>query len=167
MEATLYFDGGIRQGIMAYGWLLVNKPFPVKYADLPNHIDPSNRINIIASGHRTCGIGTSNIAEYRALIAGLQGSLKAGVDIIHIIGDSQLIIKQVLGVFKVNKPELRKHRDFILELLKHFEDFTIMWVPRRENKRADALVNEVFQKRKAKCSKQQQNKRRKKSQRRR
>lgn len=138
MEAILYFDGGIRQGIMAYGWILLN---------------PDDETDVIASGNRTCGTGTSNISEYRALIAGLQGSLKAGIDIIHIIGDSQLIIKQVTKVFKVNKPELKKHRDLVLELLEQFEDHTIMWVPRRENKRADALVNEVFDRRKDKCSK--------------
>ncbi len=140
MDATMYFDGGIRQGIMAYGWILLN---------------PDDETNVISSGNRTCGTGTSNISEYRALIAGLQGSLKAGVDVIHIIGDSQLIIKQVLGAFKVNKPELRKHRDFVLKLLEQFEDFTIKWVPRRENKRADALVNEVFERRKTKCSRKQ------------
>ena len=143
LEAVLYFDGGIRQGVMAYGWLAVN---------------PDNEEEVIASGHRTCGSGTSNIAEYRALIAGLQGSLKAGIDVVHIIGDSQLIVKQVTGAFKVNKPALIEHRDRVLELLDHFENHTIKWVPRRENKRADALVNEVFEKRKGKCPRSKQKK---------
>jgi len=153
MEATLYFDGGIRQGIMAYGWLLV---------------DSEDESEVIASGHRTCGTGTSNIAEYRALIAGLQGTLKNGTtDVVHIIGDSQLVVKQVTKVFKVNKLELKRHRDRVLELLEHFEDFTIKWVPRRENKRADALVNEVFEGRKRKCSQQKRKPTRKESRRRR
>lgn len=147
MEATLYFDGGIREGVMVYGWLLVDKSL----VDLSCCLSDDNK-DVIASGNRTCGKGTSNISEYRALIAGLQGSLQAGVDIIHIIGDSQLIIRQVTGVFKVNKPELKRHRDKVLELLEHFEEHTIKWVPRQQNKRADALVNEVFEKRKAKCS---------------
>ena len=137
-EATLYFDGGIRKGQMAYGWILC---------------DSEDETEVIASGNRTCGTGTSNIAEYRALIAGLRGSIKTGIDIVHIIGDSQLIIKQVTKVFKVKKTELIKHRDRVLELLDRFEDYTIKWVPRRENKRADALVNEVFEKRKNKCAK--------------
>lgn len=136
----MYFDGGIRKGLMAYGWLLV---------------DLEDETEVIASGNRTCGTGTSNIAEYRALIAGLRGSIKAGIDIIHIIGDSQLIIKQVTRVFKVKKPELKKHRDRVLELLQQFEIFSIKWVPRRENKRADALVNEVFERKNKKCSEQQ------------
>lgn len=125
---------------MAYGWLLLN-------------VDDNTKI--LASGNKTCGLGTSNISEYRALIAGLQGGMKAGVDIIHIVGDSQLIIKQVTGLFKVNKPELKKHRDYILGLLEHFHEYTIKWVPRRENKRADALVNAVFERRKTKCPKKQ------------
>lgn len=124
---------------MAYGWIL----------------DSIDGQEVITSGNRTCGIGSSNISEYRALIAGLQGSLKAGINIIHIIGDSQLIIKQVTGAFKVKKPELIKHRDRVLELLKQFEDYTIKWVPRQKNKRADALVNEVFERREGKCLKRQ------------
>lgn len=125
---------------MAYGYLIVN-------AD--------NETKIIASGNRTCGTGTSNVAEYRALIAGLQGSLKAGVNTVYIMGDSQLIIRQVIGVFNVNKPVLKNHRDRVLELLEQFEDYSIMWIPRHENKRADALVNAVFERRSGKCSKQQ------------
>lgn len=111
----------------------------------------------IASGNKTCGIGTSNISEYRGLIAGLQGSLKAGVDIVHIIGDSQLIVKQVIGAFRAKKPDLKKHKEYVLELLTQFESHTIKWVPRHENKRADALVNAIFEKRKnKKCSKRKQ-----------
>ncbi|KKN91276.1 hypothetical protein LCGC14_0221440 [marine sediment metagenome] len=156
LEATLYFDGGIRQDIMAYGWLLVDKTI----VDLRNCLSNDNK-DVIASGNKTCGEGTSNIAEYRALIAGLRGSLKCGVDVIHIIGDSQLIIKQVTGVFKVKKPELKTHRDYVLELLNHFEDFTIKWVPRVENKRADALVNAVFERKNEKCSPKKKNQGRK------
>jgi ribonuclease HI len=122
---------------MVYGWILTS-------------IDDRE---VIASGNKTCGTGSSNVSEYRALIAGLRGCLKAGVDIVHIIGDSQLVIKQVTMAFKTNKPELIKHRDCVLELLEQFEDHTIKWVPRRENKCADALVNEVFNRKSGKCSK--------------
>lgn len=146
METILYFDGGIRNKVMALGF--------VAY-DMDS--------NEIFSGSRLCGKDqTSNISEYRALIAGLQASIEAGVSIIHIIGDSQLVIKQVTGAFKTNKEELRQHRDKARELLEEFEEYTIKWVPRNENKRADALVNEVFMKRKGNT---QCNKREKKQQR--
>jgi ribonuclease HI len=153
LEAILYFDGGIRQGIMGYGWLLLDKTLE----DLKCGV--SDKGDVIASGNKTCGIGTSNIAEYRALIAGLYGSIKEGVDVIHIIGDSQLVVRQVTGSFKAKKAELIKHRDHVLKLLEQFEDYSIMWVPRKENKRADALVNEVFERRKGKCSKQKRKRR--------
>lgn len=132
MEANLYFDGGVRQGVMAYGYLLV-KPNDEKY--------------IIATGNKTCGFGSSNIAEYRALIAGLKRALSEKIDVIHIMGDSQLVIKQVTKVFKVNKLELKKHCDYILELLNKFDYYTIKWIPRKQNKRADKLVDDVFKKR--------------------
>lgn len=108
-------------------------------------------------------MGTSNISEYRALIAGLHGSLKEGVEVVHIIGDSQLVVKQVTGVFKAKKKELIDHRDYVLELLKQFDYYTIKWVPRKENKRADALVNQVFEERNKRCSKRQQKQQRKNS----
>lgn len=145
LEATLYFDGGIRQGQMAYGWILLDKSL----TDLQCGLSDSGIGDVIASGNRTCGIGTSNISEYRALIAGLQGAIKKKIDVIHIMGDSQLVVKQILGVFKAKKPELIKHRDFALRLLEKFDDYSIMWIPRTENKRADSLVNEVFDRRKS------------------
>ena len=120
---------------MAYGWIL----------------DSMDGQTIIASGNRTCGFGSSNISEYRALIAGLQGSLKANVDIIHIIGDSQLIIQQVLGSIRANKQSLKEHRDYVVTILNRFDDWTIKWVPRHQNKRADALVNQVFDRKWPKC----------------
>lgn len=125
---------------MAYGWLLIN------------HHSVYSDDGIFASGKKTCGMGSSNIAEYRALIAGLQGAINEGVEIIHIIGDSQLIIKQVMGVFKTKKPILIQHRDYVISLLENFDSFSIKWVPRRQNRQADALVNEVFNKRNGKCN---------------
>lgn len=141
----LYFDGGIREGLMAYGYVA---------------LDPSSRQELF-HGSRTCGNGTSNIAEYRALIAGLKGCLKKSVQIVHIIGDSQLIIKQVSGAYKVNKDILRNHRDHILELLEHFEAYSLQWVPRKLNRRADILVNQVFERRLLKCGTAKEVKKRK------
>ncbi len=127
-EATLYFDGGIRQGVMALGFVL---------SDIDN--------NEILTGNGLCGKnGSSNISEYKALIAGLQGSLETGIDIIHICGDSQLVVKQITGVFKTKNSKLKKLRNYVLELLEHFEGYTIKWIPRNDNQRADALVNDAF-----------------------
>jgi len=136
-EVVLYFDGGIRQGKMALGYLAV---------------DPEDEEKVFFQGSRMCGEGTSNISEYKALISGLRHCIRNKVRVVHIVGDSQLVIKQVMQVFKVNKPELREHRNQILGLLSQFDDYSIKWVPRAENKRADALVNKVFKRRLEKCN---------------
>ncbi len=143
-EGVVYFDGGIREGLCAYGWILC---------------DPANEAIIMASGNKTCGRETSNISEYRGLIASLRGAILHGIDIVHIIGDSQLVVKQITGAFKTNKQELKEHRDYVLKLLEKFESYTIKWVPRNQNKRADALVNEVFKRRRNKCPKKQSKRR--------
>ncbi len=136
----LCFDGGIRQGVMACAFV----------------IDSMDGEQLLLSGKKTCGqgkISSSNISEYRGLIYGLQGALKLGVDIIHIHGDSQLIVKQITGAFKTKKQTLIDHRNYVLDLLDQFESYTIKWIPRNQNKRADALVNAVFEKKKQKASK--------------
>lgn len=127
----LYFDGGIRKNIMAYGFLL---------------IDTDTR-EILFKGKNTCGkgkIASSNLAEYRALIAGLQKCINENIKNVHIIGDSQLIVKQVNRVFKINKQDLIEHCNKVWELLEFFDEWSLKWVPREENKQADALVNEAF-----------------------
>lgn len=127
-EIILYFDGGIRNGKMALGYIA---------------LDSKNK-NIVFQGYRKCGKGTSNIAEYRALIASLIHAKQEKIKKLHIIGDSQLIIKQVCGSFKVNNKDLMEHRDKVLELLEYFEEYSIKWVPRKENALADHLVNLAF-----------------------
>ena len=142
--ATLYFDGGSRKGVMAYGWVLVD-PWPAPTDD-----------GIFASG---CGIcksknrGTCNQAEYHSLILGLRAAIRHGINIIHIAGDSQLIINQVLHKFKINNLELKKLCHTVSRLLREFGDYKITWIPRKGNKLADALVNQAFAKEIKRCSK--------------
>jgi len=136
-EIILYFDGGSRKGIMAVGWII---------------LDASEPSRILASGNKTCGRGTSNIAEYRALISGLYGAQSIrNVRHINIFGDSQLVVKQVNGIFRINSPLLQSHCDKARELLSRFNSYTLEWIPRRHNKMADGLVNQVFERRSNKC----------------
>jgi len=131
-EVVMHFDGGVRQGVCAYGWCFTN---------------PCDKNHLIAYGHRTCGKGTSNISEYRALLAGLSACKRIGIKTVHIVGDSQLVVRQVTGVYQVRKEELRKLCHRIQKMLKEIPEYTIKWVPRNENKQADALVNAVFERR--------------------
>ena len=107
-EVVITFDGGIREGLTAAAYIVVS---------------PSDKQNILFSGARIVGKGTSNTAEYQALIDGLRACLEHDVSIVHIIGDSQLIIKQVTGVFRTQKPTLIKHRDIVLKLLEKFDEY--------------------------------------------
>lgn len=127
-EAKLFVDGGIRKGLMALGFVV----YSIQDEELFN-------------GKRTCGRrGTSNISEYRSLIAGLQSCLENKIEIIHIYSDSLIMVKQITEAMKVTNPILMKHRNKCIELLDKFKSYTIKWIPRNENKRADQLVNEVF-----------------------
>lgn len=128
-EVLFTFDGGIRNGVTAAAYIAVL---------------PSDQQEVLFSGARVVGPGTSNTAEYQALIDGLRACLERNIKIVHIIGDSQLIIKQVMGVFKTQKPMLIKHKNIVSKLLAKFDKHTIKWIPREQNHEADKLVNEVF-----------------------
>jgi len=126
---SLYFDGGIRNGKIAVGYVA---------------LDPNNNENIIFQGYKKAGTGTSNIAEYRALISGLIHAIKEKVEVIHIYGDSQLVIKQINGSFQTKDKELGEHKNKTMELLENFKEWSIRWIPRKQNAYADHLVNLCF-----------------------
>jgi ribonuclease HI len=83
---------------------------------------------------------TNNEAEYEALIAGLELSLELGVKSIRIFGDSQLIINQIIGEYKVLKPELLQYHQRVMELMKKIPYMSIEKVTRVVNGKADALA---------------------------
>ncbi|XP_020705355.1 uncharacterized protein LOC110116200 [Dendrobium catenatum] len=83
---------------------------------------------------------TNNEAEYEALIVGLELAIQMSIMRVKFFGDSQLIINQVAGIFKVLKLELLPYHDLAMELLCLFPEVTLVRVPRSENGRADALA---------------------------
>ena len=83
---------------------------------------------------------TNNEAEYEALILGLEIALHMDIQNIHIFGDSQLVVNQVTGDFKVYKPELSRYCKKVTALLTRFAHATIQNIPRAENSQADALA---------------------------
>jgi ribonuclease HI len=95
----------------------------------------------LAEAAQLLGRTTNNVAEYRARLLGLQRARELGADEVEVIGDSELIAKQVLGQYKVKNETLRPlHREAIAAL-RAFEHWSIRTVPRAENAGADALVN--------------------------
>lgn len=83
---------------------------------------------------------TNNEAEYEAPIVGLELALKAGIQKIRVYGDSQLILNQVVGEYKVLKPELVKYHQKAVELMKEIPEVTYEKISRAANGKADALA---------------------------
>jgi ribonuclease HI len=87
------------------------------------------------------GRTTNNVAEYRALLLGLERAHALGAGDVEIVGDSELIAKQVLGQYKVKNATLRPLHAEALTSLARFDRWAIRTVPRAQNADADALVN--------------------------
>jgi ribonuclease HI len=83
---------------------------------------------------------TNNEVEYEALIAGLELSLELEIKVVRIFGDSQLIINQIIGEYKVLKPELIQYHQKAMELMKKIMYVSIEKVMRAINGEADALA---------------------------
>ena len=94
--------------------------------------------------HRYLGIATNNEAEYHALIEGLKAVAPWNPDRLEIFLDSNLVVEQVKGKYKVKKPELQKLHEQAMELLKQFGDWSIAHVERDRNKGADAMANRAI-----------------------
>jgi len=127
--AVLMFDGGARppdNGEAAIGFTLQIEGEPRR--------EFAERI-----GRATC-----NEAEYQSLIGGLSTALDMGVDEITVMGDSQLVVRQVRGEWQTNELWLRVLRDEANELIEQFDAFEIEHVPRVENSVADSLVESAF-----------------------
>jgi ribonuclease HI len=87
------------------------------------------------------GETTNNVAEYRALIAGVERARALGADEVEVVGDSELIAKQVNGQYKVKHAGLKPLHAEALRALAGFGRWRVRTVPRAQNAAADALVN--------------------------
>jgi ribonuclease HI len=90
------------------------------------------------------GSATNNIAEYRALMFGLERALALGAREIELIGDSELVVRQVQGEYKVRDEVLWRLHKHVIRALAEFDSWSIRHVRREENEAADRLVNEVL-----------------------
>ena len=87
------------------------------------------------------GVATNNVAEYRALLRGLERAAALGAREVEIINDSELVAKQLTGVYKVKHPAMKPLHEQATSALRGFDRWRIRSVPRAQNARADALVN--------------------------
>ena len=88
--------------------------------------------------------GTNNEAEYRALVRGLEAAAEIGVRRIEIFLDSELVVKQLSGKYKVRNARLRSLFDQAVSILRQFDDYGIFHVGREQNQQADRLANEAI-----------------------
>lgn len=102
------------------------------------------RGRLIASISRPIGRATNNQAEYRAIIVALEQAIGLGAREIVLNSDSELVVKQINGKYRVKKAALKPLFRRVKELSNHLEGFTIHHIPRRQNKEADRLANRVL-----------------------
>jgi ribonuclease HI len=123
--ATMYIDGAARgnPGPAAYAVVLVRPGAPT--------VEES----------QTIGTATNNVAEYTALIEGLVLAVELGVRSLAVLSDSELLVKQMNGEYRVKNPELHELYQEAKRLTRGFEKVTISHIRREQNKRADELGN--------------------------
>lgn len=92
----------------------------------------------------TIGVATNNVAEYRALLKGLERAHALDAREIEIVNDSELVARQVTGAYRVKHPAMKPLHAEATAALREFDRWRIRSVPRAENARADELVNEAL-----------------------
>jgi len=96
---------------------------------------------LIASISKGIGITTNNQAEYRAIIAALEEAIRLGAKQADISLDSQLVVRQISGEYRVKNSALKPLYQQAKQLLSQFESFNIRHITRQQNKEADRLAN--------------------------
>jgi ribonuclease HI len=90
------------------------------------------------------GVATNNVAEYRALLRGVERARALGASEAQFVNDSELVAKQINGAYKVKHPAMKPLYEEAIAALRAFERWSIRSVPRAQNARADALVNDAL-----------------------
>lgn len=106
----------------------------------------NDKSHIIGEHKQYIGEATNNVAEYKALILALSKALTLNPksSTLEIRMDSELIVKQMQGQYKIKEPNLKILATEVLKLIKNFHQVHFRHVPREQNKEADKLVNEAI-----------------------
>ena len=129
MKARLYTDGGAR-----------GNPGPAASAYVLEAEDGS----VIDSSGEAIGVATNNVAEYHALIAGLTAAAEAGVSNLEVVSDSELMVKQMRGDYRVKNPALMQLSLEAARVARRVGAVRYTAVRREHNALADRLVNEAL-----------------------
>jgi len=129
VKAKLFTDGGSR-----------GNPGPAAYAFVLEAEDGT----VLDARGEAIGVATNNVAEYSALVAGLERAVEVGVDELEVVSDSELLVKQMRGEYRVKNRALQ---DLFLDasgLARKIRRVTYTAVRRQHNELADSLVNEAL-----------------------
>jgi probable phosphoglycerate mutase len=129
VKATLWTDGGAR-----------GNPGPAAFAYVLEAEDGT----VLAAHGEAIGVATNNVAEYSALVAGLERAAAAGVDDLEVISDSELMVKQMRGEYRVKNEALRELAVRAGRLAREVGTVRYTAVRREHNELADRLVNEAL-----------------------
>jgi ribonuclease HI len=129
VKARLSTDGGARgnPGPAAYGYVL-----------------EADDGHVLAAHGEAIGRATNNVAEYRGLLAGMAKAADLGVDELEVVSDSELLVKQMQGEYRVKNETLRGLWEEANDLERNFRRVRYTAVRRAQNELADRLVNEAL-----------------------
>lgn len=125
-KLVLHVDGGAR-----------GNPGPAAIGIVVS--DPDG--NVVEQIAETIGPATNNVAEYRALLRGLERAAALGAREVDVINDSELVSKQLTGDYRVKHPAMKPLHAEATAALQDFDSWSVRSVPRSQNAGADALVN--------------------------
>jgi ribonuclease HI len=129
LSCAIYTDGGAR-----------GNPGPAAAAG----VIMVNEGKIVEELSEFLGTATNNVAEYRALAMTLRRAKELGFERVTVHMDSELIVRQLNGLYRVKDPKMLELYSEVRRLLREFSDWKAVHVPRSENKHADELVNAVL-----------------------
>ena len=129
MRARLFTDGGARgnPGPAAYGFVL-----------------EAEDGTVLAAEGQAIGVATNNVAEYSGLVAGLRKALELHVPDVEVVSDSELLVKQMRGEYRVKNETLKELWEEANHLERRFAKVRYTAVRRAHNELADTLVNEAL-----------------------
>jgi ribonuclease HI len=126
MKLVVHVDGGAR-----------GNPGPAAIGVVVSEPDGT----VVDETAERIGSATNNVAEYRAVLKGIERARTLGASEIELIGDSELVARQLMGAYKVKHPAMKPLHAEATAALAGFDKWRIRTVPRAQNARADALVN--------------------------
>ncbi len=129
MKAKLFTDGGSR-----------GNPGPAAYAFVLEAEDGT----VLDARGEAIGVATNNVAEYSALVAGLERAAEVGVSELEVVSDSELLVKQMRGEYRVKNRALQELFLDASRLARQIQRVTYTAVRREHNELADSLVNEAL-----------------------